>query len=84
LDAIFGVLAAPRAPVNSDGSPAVPQVNVHAAQAALGDEKGRQLLAQLAEHAAGLGARRAALGGVAAPPAEARPSGRASVRGARE
>ena len=54
LDAIFGVLAAPRAPVNSDGSPAVPQVNVRVVQAALADEKGRDLLAQLCEHAAGL------------------------------
>jgi hypothetical protein len=52
----------------------VPQVNVHAVQAALGDEKGRQMLAELAEHAAGLDARRAALDAAAAPPAGGPPT----------
>jgi hypothetical protein len=56
LDTIYGIDAAPKWPVGPDGSPAVPQVNVRAVQVALGDERGRELLAQLAEHAAGLDA----------------------------
>jgi hypothetical protein len=55
LDAIFGVLAAPKAPLGPDGDPVLGMaLNITNVRVALADERGRDLLAQLAEHAAGL------------------------------
>jgi hypothetical protein len=55
LDELFGIDAPPKAPVGPTGYP-VPAaaINITNVRAALGNERGRELLAQLAEHAAGL------------------------------
>jgi hypothetical protein len=60
LDLIYGIHAAPKTPLNPDGTPAqqgVNVVNVNTVRAALPDERCRDLLAELAERTAGLQAR---------------------------
>jgi hypothetical protein len=55
LDDLFGLDAPPRAPVDGDGNTVPGQtINISNVRAALGDEKGRQMLAELAEYSAGL------------------------------
>jgi hypothetical protein len=55
LDWVFGVHPAPKAPVGPDGQPVPPAtVNITQVRACLGDERGRQMLAELSEYAAGL------------------------------
>jgi hypothetical protein len=54
LDELFGLDAPPRAPVDAEGNAVPGQVNITNVRAALGDEKGRQMLAELAEYSAGL------------------------------
>jgi hypothetical protein len=55
LDELFGLDAAPKAPLGPDGQlPPGQQINITNVRAALADEKGRRMLAELAEYSAGL------------------------------
>jgi hypothetical protein len=55
LDELFGLAAPPRAPVDEAGNTVPGSVlNINLARQALQDEKARDLMAQLAEHAGGL------------------------------